>query len=51
MLLHIARELAPLRSAAPVAGHLDRILAFAGESGLVVILHNDIDMPYGKVDT
>nr|WP_214447811.1 amidohydrolase family protein [Flavihumibacter rivuli] len=27
---------------------LDRILDFAGESGLVVILHNDIDMPYPK---
>jgi hypothetical protein len=30
---------------------LDRILDFAGESGLVVILHSDIDMPFGKVDT
>ena len=30
---------------------LDRILAFAAETGLVVILHNDIDMPFGKVDT
>jgi hypothetical protein len=29
---------------------LDRILAFAAESGLVVILHNDIDMPFAKVD-
>ena len=29
---------------------LDRILEFAAESGLVVILHNDIDMPFGKVD-
>lgn len=27
---------------------LDKILDFAGESGLVVILHNDIDMPYPK---
>jgi hypothetical protein len=27
---------------------LDRILDFAGESGLVVILHNDIDMPFPK---
>jgi hypothetical protein len=27
---------------------LDRILAFAGEVGLVVILHNDIDMPFAK---
>jgi hypothetical protein len=30
---------------------LDRILDFAAEAGLVVILHNDIDMPFGKVDT
>ena len=30
---------------------LDRILEFAAETGLVVILHNDIDMPFGKVDT
>jgi Amidohydrolase len=30
---------------------LDRILEFAGESGLVVILHNDIDVPFGKVDS
>jgi Amidohydrolase len=30
---------------------LDRILDFAAESGLVVILHNDIDMPFGKMDT
>jgi hypothetical protein len=29
---------------------LDRILEFAGEVGLVVILHNDIDMPFAKVD-
>jgi hypothetical protein len=27
---------------------LDRILEFAGEVGLVVILHNDIDTPYAK---
>jgi hypothetical protein len=27
---------------------LDRILDFAGESGLLVILHNDIDMPFAK---
>ncbi|HEY0461362.1 MAG TPA: amidohydrolase family protein [Pyrinomonadaceae bacterium] len=27
---------------------LDRILDFAGEVGLVVILHNDIDTPYAK---
>jgi predicted TIM-barrel fold metal-dependent hydrolase len=30
---------------------LDRILDFAAEAGLVVILHNDIDMPFGKLDT
>ena len=29
---------------------LDRILDFAGEVGLVVILHNDIDVPYAKGD-
>jgi hypothetical protein len=29
---------------------LDRILAFAAETGLVVILHNDIDMPFAKPD-
>ena len=27
---------------------LDRILDFAGEAGLVVILHNDIDVPFPK---
>jgi predicted TIM-barrel fold metal-dependent hydrolase len=27
---------------------LDRILDFAGETGLVVILHSDIDMPFAK---
>jgi len=30
---------------------LDRILDFAGESGLVVIIHNDIDMPFAKQNT
>jgi hypothetical protein len=30
---------------------LDRILDFAGEAGLAVILHNDIDMPFAKADT
>jgi hypothetical protein len=30
---------------------LDRILDFAAESGLAVILHNDIDMPFAKPDT
>ncbi|MFC4313686.1 amidohydrolase family protein [Steroidobacter flavus] len=29
---------------------LDRIFDFAAEAGLVVILHNDIDMPYPKKD-
>ncbi|MGH9334058.1 MAG: amidohydrolase family protein [Vicinamibacteria bacterium] len=29
---------------------LDRILDFAGEVGLVVILHNDIDMPFPNPD-
>ena len=29
---------------------VDRILDFAGEVGLVVILHNDIDVPYPKPD-
>jgi amidohydrolase family protein len=29
---------------------LDRILQFAAEAGLVVILHNDIDMPFAKQD-
>jgi hypothetical protein len=29
---------------------LDRILDFAGEVGLVVLLHNDIDRPYPKPD-
>jgi hypothetical protein len=30
---------------------LDRILELAGEAGLVVILHNDIDVPFAKPDT
>jgi hypothetical protein len=29
---------------------LDRILDFAAEAGLVVILHNDIDIPFAKTD-
>jgi hypothetical protein len=29
---------------------LDRILAFAAETGLIVILHCDIDMPFAKPD-
>ena len=39
----IAGETASLTNPA-----LDRILDFAGEVGLVVILHNDIDMPFAK---
>jgi hypothetical protein len=39
----IAGETASLTNPA-----LDRILDFAGEAGLVVILHNDIDMPFAK---
>ena len=39
----IAGEVASLTNPA-----LDGILDFAGETGLVVILHNDIDMPYPK---
>jgi hypothetical protein len=30
---------------------LDRILDFAAEVGLVVLIHNDIDVPFAKVDT
>jgi hypothetical protein len=30
---------------------LDRILDFAGEAGLVVLIHNDVDMPFAKTDT
>jgi len=29
---------------------LDRILDFAAEAGLVVLIHNDIDMPFAKQD-
>ena len=29
---------------------LDRILDFAAEAGLVVIIHNDIDIPFAKAD-
>jgi amidohydrolase family protein len=29
---------------------LDRILDFAAEAGLVVIIHNDLDMPFAKTD-
>ena len=30
---------------------LDRILSFAEDSGLVALIHNDIDMPFAKQDT
>jgi hypothetical protein len=30
---------------------LDRILDFAGDVGLVVLIHNDIDVPFAKKDT
>src|SRR5687768_2608276 len=30
---------------------LDRILTFAAETGLVAIIHNDVDMPFAKRDT
>jgi hypothetical protein len=30
---------------------LDRILTFAAEVGLVVLIHNDIDVPFAKADT
>ena len=39
----IAGETASLTNPA-----LDRILDFAAEAGLVVILHNDIDMPFAQ---
>jgi hypothetical protein len=38
------------RAAQPVNRALDRIFEFAGEAGLVVILHNDIDTPFPKPD-
>jgi len=39
----VAGEIASLTDPA-----LDRILEFAGETGLAVILHSDIDMPFAK---
>ncbi len=41
----IAGETASLTNPA-----LDRVLDFAGEVGLVVILHNDVDLPFPKPD-
>jgi len=42
----IAGEVASLTNPA-----LDRIFDFCAETGLVAILHNDIDMPFAKPDT
>lgn len=39
----VAGEVASLQDPA-----LDRVLAFAEESGLLVLLHNDIDVPFAK---
>lgn len=39
----IAGEVASLEDPA-----LDRLLAFAGDAGLVVLIHNDIDVPFAK---
>ncbi|HEY4324807.1 MAG TPA: amidohydrolase family protein [Mucilaginibacter sp.] len=39
----VAGEVASLTNPA-----LDRILNFCGETGLVVLIHNDVDMPYPK---
>ena len=39
----VSGETASLQDAA-----LDRILDFCGETGLVVILHNDVDVPFAK---
>jgi hypothetical protein len=41
----IAGETASLRNPA-----LDKILDFAGEVGLVVLIHNDMDVPFAKPD-
>ncbi|WP_455203484.1 amidohydrolase family protein [Kaarinaea lacus] len=42
----VAGEVASLTNPA-----LDRIFEFCAETGLVAILHNDIDMPFAKPDT
>jgi hypothetical protein len=39
----IAGEVASLQDPA-----LDRVLDFAGESGLLVLIHNDVDVPFAK---
>jgi hypothetical protein len=42
----VAGEVASLTDPA-----LDRILDYAGEAGLVVLIHNDIDVPFAKAGT
>jgi hypothetical protein len=42
----VAGEVASLQDPA-----LDRVLEFAGESGLLVLIHNDIDVPFAKPGT
>ena len=48
----IHKEFVSAKIAGPVASlqnpALDRILDFAGEAGLVVLIHNDIDTPFAK---
>jgi hypothetical protein len=48
----IHKEFVSSKIAGPTASltnpALDRILEFAGEAGLVVLIHNDINMPYPK---
>jgi len=50
----IHKEFVSSKVAGPTASltdpALDRILDFAAEAGLVVILHNDVDTPYPKLD-
>jgi hypothetical protein len=48
----IHKEFVSAKVAGPVASlrdpALDRILDFAGEAGLVVLIHNDVDTPFAK---
>jgi predicted TIM-barrel fold metal-dependent hydrolase len=48
----IHKELVSSKVAGPVASltnpALDRIFKFCAESGLLIIIHNDIDMPFGR---
>ncbi len=41
----VAGEVASLQDPA-----LDRVLDFAGEAGLLVLIHNDVDVPFAKPD-